>query len=82
MKPRPQYYRVEFRRRTRPPYICFFCLKEVKKLMGVLPESLSVHHIDGDPDNNDPENWAPAHKGCHASHHSSEYARIHRTTRD
>lgn len=29
----------------------------------------TLHHIDGNHDNNDPSNWAWGHTGCHSSHH-------------
>jgi len=31
--------------------------------------SLVIHHIDENPSNNDPSNWAPAHGSCHNRFH-------------
>ena len=31
--------------------------------------AFEVHHVDGDPSNNDPDNLRPLCKGCHLSLH-------------
>jgi hypothetical protein len=33
---------------------------------------ITLHHKDGDHDNNDPDNLAPSHDSCHKSHHAKE----------
>lgn len=57
------------------PYICFFCGESVPDIdnrgrgRGHFPEEGCVHHIDGNHDNNESSNLAPAHQGCHSTHH-------------
>lgn len=61
-------------------YCCFFCKKP---LSGVefekhgnsigprFTEKLSIHHVDGNHDNNEESNKALSHTSCHKSHHRS-----------
>ena len=47
------------------PHVCFFCDEELD------PDEVHVHHIDGDHENNDPDNLTGAHKECHDSFHAA-----------
>jgi hypothetical protein len=52
------------------PHTCVFCGEEVDLGGAWLSSSYAiVHHVDGDRSNNAAENLAPAHHGCHLSHH-------------
>jgi hypothetical protein len=35
-------------------------------------EGMTVHHNDGDHENNEPSNWKLAHTACHKQHHANE----------
>jgi len=49
------------------PYQCFFCEKEVEF------DIVIIHHIDHDRANDDLENLAPCHPGCHTKHHMAKW---------
>lgn len=51
-----------------PPHLCAFC-GEWFFQWGRGSDGGTIHHRDGDHTNNDPANLAPAHMGCHVSHH-------------
>jgi hypothetical protein len=56
------------------PWPCFFCggpveIKFKAAGRGGDRDTMLLHHIDGDHDNDDPSNWAAAHQGCHTKHH-------------
>jgi hypothetical protein len=48
------------------PYPCVFCERSVDMVT-----ELHVHHLDHNHDNNDPDNLAATHTGCHTSYHQS-----------
>lgn len=52
---------------------CYFCKKPITRLTGRDPDSLVNHHIDGNHENNAPENQTDAHFGCHLSHHQYKW---------
>lgn len=62
-------YRAEFLKRNSAPYFCFFCEEKITLFKGSTKWAMSIHHLDGDHDNNDPANWASAHCSCHSSYH-------------
>lgn len=51
-----------------PPWLCFYCGDEVVK-RGTERDSLHVHHLDGDNQNNKLSNLVPTHQVCHHRHH-------------
>lgn len=56
--------RAEFIEKHGPgPHPCYFC--------GELAEKFHVHFIDHDKNNDDVNNLARAHPGCHMSHHKA-----------
>jgi hypothetical protein len=61
------------------PYTCYLCGEKVLAWWDRDPDTerektgLAVHHINGNHDDNNPENLAAAHYGCHIS--------LHRATR-
>lgn len=68
-------YHKEARRwilENRPgPWHCDICSNLIERL-GVRPQDGNVHHIDGDPTNNDPENLVVRCKTCHLVCHGLE----------
>lgn len=53
------------------PWPCAFCRQEVEKL-GLRGKLAGlVHHLDGNHDNDAPENLSAAHRGCHTTYHLS-----------
>lgn len=60
---RSRYREVFFAYNGVGPYACAFCDEQVDF------DVVTVHHLDHDHTNDDPENLAAAHKGCHNSHH-------------
>lgn len=53
-------------------YYCFFCSKEIVKLTGCSSNSLCVHHINGNHNDDRPSNRANAHIGCHHRYHDEQ----------
>lgn len=55
------------------PWSCYFCGEAVfytfNQGRGSHKDALTVHRIDHDHANNAVENLAPAHGGCHSTHH-------------
>lgn len=56
------------------PWPCHFCGKPVTVTLyadgrGMFKDTLVIHHLDENPFNNDFENLAPSHGGCHTTHH-------------
>jgi len=49
---------------------CYFCGESITKFEGRISDSLAVHHINGDHEDDRPDNRAKTHYGCHASYHS------------
>jgi hypothetical protein len=39
---------------------------------------ITLHHNDGDHDNNNPRNLTPSHSTCHKTHHAHEVFRAWR----
>jgi len=66
--PRPNA-RVYFALIGDGPWSCFFCKDSVLSI-GQDTYDGNVHHIDGDPFNNELDNLAVAHTLCHQRHHS------------
>lgn len=66
---RSNHYRKLFVKHHGPfPHPCCFCGETVSPWAGQLDSAApSVHHIDGDPTNDDPANLAAAHHGCNSS---------------
>ena len=61
---RPYAYRAKFRRLAGPgPYECSACGDPVAF------DDAHIHHWDGNRENNDIENLAPLHRGCHHAMH-------------
>lgn len=59
-----EYVRVFLQTFGGGPFDCHFCHER-------MPWLEVVHHRDGDHENNDPSNLAPAHGSCHSSHHAT-----------
>lgn len=62
-------------------FVCFFCQKPMHDLNFIThgnstgPKfdcAVSIHHIDGNHDNNEMLNKALCHSACHKSHHRRE----------
>lgn len=53
---------------------CYFCQETIEE--SGFGKAL-VHHIDHDHTNNEPENLAPAHWGCHSRHHRDKGGQVH-----
>jgi len=51
---------------------CFFCGEVLTKKD--LPDNITDHHINGDHNDNRPENKAFAHETCHRKHHYEDVA--------
>jgi hypothetical protein len=49
---------------------CYFCGKPIIEKSGKKTDSLAIHHLDGNHDNDIPENRAECHYGCHSKYHS------------
>ncbi len=49
---------------------CYFCDESITRMNGVQKDSLVIHHINGDDNDDRLENLTAAHRGCHQSHHS------------
>jgi len=63
----PEEYRRTFLEQNwPPPWTCFWCGA------GVAYKRLTVHHYDGNHDNNDFRNLYAAHKDCHWAAHDAE----------
>ncbi len=62
-------YRKEFVENLDEDILCHFCGKQITKMDGVKSDSLIIHSLDGNHNNWDPTNKAPAHNGCHTSYH-------------
>lgn len=62
--------------------VCYFCKKPFSyaeefnthgnTIGPKFAEKLSIHHLDGNHDNNERENKALCHTSCHKSHHRKE----------
>jgi len=62
---------------------CYFCRKPLSPLADAwcahgnsegpqFTDEITIHHIDGNHENNAPENKALAHRACHKAHHMNE----------
>ena len=49
--------------------VCYFCGKPITELNGKGTNSLVIHHINGDDNDNSLENRVFTHHGCHTKHH-------------
>ena len=55
------------------PWPCYFCGKSIRRnelYTEGRKQDPHVHHVDEDKANNEPENLALAHVGCHSTHHA------------
>ena len=54
---------------------CYLCKERFKK-SDLLPsrgsDNLTLHHKDGNHENNNPENWSYSHRTCHKRFHSKD----------
>jgi len=53
-------------------YTCYFCNESIIKLIGSDADSLAVHHINGDHEDDRLENRAYTHFGCHSCYHLTQ----------
>ncbi len=49
--------------------LCYFCGKQVNKMIGHDSVSLLIHSFDGNHNNWDKDNKVPTHRGCHTRYH-------------
>lgn len=52
--------------------VCYFCGEPIIKPRGRDSESVCIHHLNGDPNDDRPENLVLSHFGCHTSYHNDE----------
>jgi hypothetical protein len=50
-------------------YYCYFCNEKIIKLTGTDSDSLCVHHLNGNHNDDRPANRVNAHNGCHIRYH-------------
>lgn len=55
---------------TKPIIFCYFCGEPITKMEGCNSDSLCTHHINGNREDNRPENLVFTHCGCNSSHHN------------
>lgn len=72
------YHKIFFSVHGEGPHICYFCGEVVPArwtgyIFLKLEKKIAIHHKDGDHFNNDPDNLAMSHGGCHTSHHRKGY---------
>lgn len=79
-------------RRSTGPYLCYFCKEQLDSYAGDFVEhgnaigpkfleKLSIHHVNGDHDDNRSENKALCHTSCHKSFHRKQ-ANLERRLRE
>jgi len=52
------------------PIKCRFCQQIIRKLEGKDQDSVVFFHLDGDTENENIENLAPMHRGCHSRYNN------------
>lgn len=62
-------YRKRFIENLDDNILCHFCNEPITKLSGFVSDSLTIHSLDGNHDNWDPDNKVPAHRRCHSRYH-------------
>lgn len=58
---------------TSQRYYCYFCSNEIVKLTGKDSDSLCVHHLNGDHNDDREANRVNAHCGCHSHYHTMKW---------